>query len=324
MRGRTESGKANKYIMSDSSPLISVIIPTSSQRQHFLKRAVNSVLYQTFTNFEMLIIYDGDHDVMEKFVQEVDDNRIRYISVDPGDSLLFVSKKRNIGVQESDKDSRYIAFLDDDDEFLPDFLKESVVCFERNKQIGVVASWVELRMHDGTFLKRKKISPEKFWETPIGNLWVLKKEIFLIDNVWFDDKTVFEDLDFGVRIPQKYKREIVPQYLRLYYALTQKKGDSSSTKFGRQADNILYFFEKNREIYRGAGKQATAFLYFMVGKIFCQAGRFSAGRTYLLKAIFSYPKLRYLIYYFCSMFFPFVFVSHRLLILKHKLLKDRL
>jgi len=94
------------------NPKISVIIPTYN-RPDRLERAINSVLNQSFQDFEIIIVDDGVKERADKVIEGIDDNRIIYIqhSVNKG-----VSEARNTGVKKAR--GRYITFLDDDDEYL--------------------------------------------------------------------------------------------------------------------------------------------------------------------------------------------------------------
>ena len=106
----------------NSIPKITVVIPTY-KRPHLIGRAVQSVLNQTYQNFEIVIIDDSPNDDTGKIVREFNDKRIKYIR---NKVRRGYSGARNQGVKESNKDSKYIAFLDDDDEYFPLFLEKTV------------------------------------------------------------------------------------------------------------------------------------------------------------------------------------------------------
>lgn len=99
-------------------PLISVVIPTYN-RAHLLGRAVQSVLNQTFSGFELLVVDDHSTDTTAQVVAQWNDPRLRYI---PLAENRGSSAARNCGIRAAQ--TEFIAFLDDDDEFLPDALSE--------------------------------------------------------------------------------------------------------------------------------------------------------------------------------------------------------
>ena len=86
----------------------SIIIPTLN-RKSFLKKAVDSVLAQTYTNFELIIIDDGSTDETDKLISSYNDTRIAYMHQEN----KGVSNARNKGLKLAKGD--FIAFLDSDD-----------------------------------------------------------------------------------------------------------------------------------------------------------------------------------------------------------------
>ncbi len=96
-------------------PVFSVIIPTYN-RASTLPRAIQSVLAQTFTQFELIVVDDGSTDDTAHVVQRFADPRIRYIHQENRGR----SAARNVGASAST--GRYVTFLDSDDEALPDWL----------------------------------------------------------------------------------------------------------------------------------------------------------------------------------------------------------
>jgi len=106
--------------MKDGSKLgsrYSVVIPVFN-KEKYIKRTINSVLSQTYQDFEIIIIDDGSTDDSLDKVREFQDSRIRIIQQEN----QGVSAARNRGIKEANHD--WIAFLDADDEWLPRFLEE--------------------------------------------------------------------------------------------------------------------------------------------------------------------------------------------------------
>ncbi len=101
----------------NQAPKVSVIIPTYN-RASYLKEAVQSVLDQTYRNFELIIVDDGSTDNTEEVVASFTDDRIRYIKKN---NEGHAGKTRNVGLENAR--GEYIAFLDDDDVWLPEKLE---------------------------------------------------------------------------------------------------------------------------------------------------------------------------------------------------------
>ena len=112
--------------------LISVIIPTFNRVQ-FLKIAINSVLNQTYSFFELIIIDDCSTDKTKDFVLSLKDTRIKYYR---NESNFYVSESRNLGIKKSS--GSIITFLDDDDEMFLNKLTEIINAFNLNKDINFV------------------------------------------------------------------------------------------------------------------------------------------------------------------------------------------
>ena len=99
------------------SPLVSVIIPAYKNAE-FLSDAINSVLKQTCSHFELIIVNDASPDNTDEVVKTFYDPRIKYILHEKNKGL---SAARNTGIRNSTGD--YIALLDGDDYFHPDKLR---------------------------------------------------------------------------------------------------------------------------------------------------------------------------------------------------------
>ncbi len=133
--------------MSENQPLVSVIMPNYNGEQ-FLSAAVQSVVNQTYQNWELLIIDDGSTDGSVEIARKwaAQDRRIR--------PLKNIFKKlahgpgaaRNTGIQEAK--GRYIAFLDSDDLWLPQKLSEQVAFMQRDK-IPFSFTWYEVITETG-------------------------------------------------------------------------------------------------------------------------------------------------------------------------------
>ncbi len=106
---------------------VSVIIPTHS-RKEMLNRAIQSVLNQTYPNIEIVVVDDASTDDTPQFVQQLKEEKsnILYLRNDVSQGACGA---RNRGIAEAS--GKYIALLDDDDEYLPTALTELVGAYER-------------------------------------------------------------------------------------------------------------------------------------------------------------------------------------------------
>ncbi|MBI3999245.1 MAG: glycosyltransferase family 2 protein [Candidatus Omnitrophica bacterium] len=116
-------------------PRVSVIIPTYN-RSEFLERAIKSVIQQTFRNFEIIVVENGNPNRDAKVIVN------RFLNSDVVVRHFYETKPshvqaRNIGVCHAT--GEYIAFLDDDDEWTPTKLAEQVKFMESHPEVGLIA-----------------------------------------------------------------------------------------------------------------------------------------------------------------------------------------
>ena len=116
-----------------NSPRVSVIIPAYNQAQ-YLGEAIRSVLAQTFTNFELIVVDDGSTDSTASIVTKYKDPRLHYINqINKG-----LPEARNTGIAAAM--GEYLAFLDADDIYHKDKLEVQVPVLDRNQAIGLCYS----------------------------------------------------------------------------------------------------------------------------------------------------------------------------------------
>ena len=274
-------------------PKVSIIIPTYNRPKLF-KRAIQSVLKQTYKNFEVIVIDDSTNDETKKIVENFNDKRIRYIHNEKKTNL---PKARNQGVRESSLESKYIVFLDDDNEFLPQFLEKSIEKLEKRPDlIGVVPSSEHL-FDDGTKIG-KSINVCESWNTGLGNGAVLRKTLFTEKNIWFDEKLIrSEEWDFGIRVLKNHKVESIPEVLQRYYHHYPFFKKSTLSTVPLSIESIDYLFKKHFSYYQSLGKKPLALFYYWIGKLYCRSGEIKKGRKFFLKSFLLQPRLIYLLYF---------------------------
>jgi Glycosyltransferases involved in cell wall biogenesis len=124
------------------TPLVSIILPTFN-RAHLLPRAVNSVLHQSYANWELLIWNDGSTDNTEAVLNSYTDIRIHYFAdINKG----YAHSLNQLILQTRGK---YLAFLDDDDEWMPSKLEKQISILHRHPDVDL--SFADYRNID--FLK---------------------------------------------------------------------------------------------------------------------------------------------------------------------------
>lgn len=130
---------------------VSVIVPTYNTIG-YLPAAIESILNQTFEDFEILLVNDGSTDGTAQWVETLTDPRIRYTE----QNNQGLSAARNTGIALAQ--GRYIALLDADDLWEPTKLEKQVAVLEANPDIGMVHSWV-------WFIDAEGRSTGRIWKT---------------------------------------------------------------------------------------------------------------------------------------------------------------
>ncbi len=116
---------------------VSVLMPCYKTEEKYLREAIESILSQTFTDFEFLILDDCPEDTREKIVNSYQDKRIKYLK---NEKNLGISKTRNklLNLAEGE----YLAIFDHDDISLPQRLEKQVQYLDEHPEVGVVSSQI--------------------------------------------------------------------------------------------------------------------------------------------------------------------------------------
>jgi len=202
-------------IINRITPLVSVVIPMYN-RGHVIGRAIESVLQQTFCDFELIIVDDGSTDNSCEVVGLYDDSRIRLIRNAQNRGANFC---RNVGIKESK--GEYIAFQDSDDEWTTDKLKVQI-SYMQEKQLK--ASFGPYRI-----LETSKVVPDNFQQyvnneslvrevlrrhNIVGTPTLIIEKCIVNDVGMFDEQLPrLQDYDYAIRIAQKYNIGCCPDIL---------------------------------------------------------------------------------------------------------------
>jgi glycosyltransferase involved in cell wall biosynthesis len=187
-------------------PIVSVIVPTYN-RGNYLKKAISSVLSQTFKDFEIIVINNYSTDNTLEVINQFKDSRIKVINFK---NEGIIAKSRNQGICQST--GKYIAFLDDDDLWISDKLQVQVKYLEENPICGMVYSNVfKIDENDGKHglllipkqLKNGRIFSYLVHENIIPILSVLmKREVVQQIGLFNEDVAIkaAEDYEYWLRI----------------------------------------------------------------------------------------------------------------------------
>lgn len=192
-------------------PMVTVVMPAYNSSE-YLRESIESVLAQTFKNFELLVIDDGSYDdtaaIVHSYIKQ--DNRVKLIS----QTNQGVSATRNRGINLSK--SEYIAFIDADDTWFPDKLNNHLQSFKSNANLGISFAKVVFlnsnsKLAGVATTRLNKLQPQHFlYENPtitVSNL-VVKREVFQCIGDFDTSMSYAEDLDFLLRVITSKKWQI--------------------------------------------------------------------------------------------------------------------
>jgi len=190
----------------------SVVIPLYNKEKS-IANTIKSVLNQTYRNFELIIVNDGSTDSSLNVVQSINDDRIKIIDKENGG----VSSTRNHGIKEAKYD--WIAFLDGDDEWLPNFLSEMNLLITRYPDCNIFAAnyYISSGRAKFTASENSDVVPifDNYFELAM-HLPIITSSSVVIRKGSFDEVSGFntkythgEDLDLWARLYKKYKQIIL-------------------------------------------------------------------------------------------------------------------
>ena len=198
------------------TPRISVIMPVYNC-EVYLGAAINSILNQSFADFELIIINDGSTDSSSNIVDSYNDPRI--VSLRSFENQ-GVSWARNKGLFSAR--GMYIAFLDADDIALPKRLETQVKFLNNNPRIGLCGTWVRVLQSNDEIWRYptdpRILRARMLFDDPIATSSVmLKKEALPLDKKYFNScYDGAEDYELWERISRRWEMSNVPMVLTLY------------------------------------------------------------------------------------------------------------
>ncbi len=181
------------------NPVISVIIPTYN-RAHLVKDAIDSVLSQTYRDFEIIVVDDGSTDNTKEVLAPYRD-KVKYIYQEN----QGLSAARNTGIRGAR--GEYIGFLDSDDLWLPPKLEKQVQILKEYKDIAFVYTNFIFIDETGKFIKVGCKAKSLVSGYILGNLLLSKTVTSPV--TWLVRKTCFEDVGlFDIRFKRSEERDM--------------------------------------------------------------------------------------------------------------------
>lgn len=274
--------------MPAATPFFSIVIPTFN-RAKLIETAINSVLAQNFTDWELVIVDDGSTDETRSIVAPyLGDARIRYHFQENKE----LNGARNTGIDLAS--GTYICFLDDDDYYL-------------DNHLGVLADFIERNdapkglIRTGTYYKRGEkmeelpnftkhhASPFEFiWKNPVNLLSIAIHRQVLHNQRFAEDFLLYEDVHFLFRAILDFPFFQISDYTVVYV-----NHDQARTLNYRDEAKVANYFACMNHLFEHFGerlaahispkmrREAVSLQYLNFANAAIQSGDFSVVRTYI-------------------------------------------
>jgi len=294
----------------NKKPLVSVIIPCYNGEK-FIGEAIESVLNQTYKNWELIIVDDGSTDGSKAVIKPfLKDPRIKLVEHEQNRGIPAA---RNTGIKVSS--GKYIALLDVDDRWDPNKLELQIGLFlEKGKDVGLVFSNIKVINSKGEVIKKKR-KGIKLHTSKMKNLEHLFFNNFIpsvtavfqrncIEKVGlFDEKILWggDDHDFWLRIASKFNFAYLNKVLAI-----RREHSANFSQTERMIKGEMKLVDKVVKKYPFLKKfelQKRALLTYNLGRYKHLTGSFNEARSLYLKAISYCPtcSLKFYLAYFLTL-----------------------
>lgn len=229
-----------------ANPTVSIVIPAYNAAI-YLHKTIESILQQSFQDFEVLVVNDGSTDETAKCVLGFTDCRVKLINQEN----QGCATARNTGILSAE--GKYIAFLDSDDLWEQTKLEKQVQYLDKNINFGLVYTWVDFSDQEANPTgKVRKVFAEGnvFHDMLTGNVIscgsvpLVRRECFDAVGLFDTDLWTAEDKDLWLRISTRYPFGLIKEPL-VYYR--QHPNSKSSKGFKRREQDFQKIMSKVSE-----------------------------------------------------------------------------
>ena len=283
----------------NSKPLISIIMPTFN-RAHILGRSINSVINQTYHDWELLLVDDASSDNTSEIILSYNDNRIKYYTHSRN---MGGNAARNTGLRHAR--GNYIAFLDSDDEWMPTKLERQLAIIDdRESEAGVIYTGFSYINGNNQVIKKfvpkvnGNIRPDIFHKNYIGTLSTLLalKECFRECGGFDETLPSCQDWDLYIRISEKYKFVGIKETMVLFHVDGVR---ISTNALKRALGHQIFLLKHFKEI--SSRKRYLSYHYYVIGVDLLYSNRFRVAQYFLRQAVKKCPwTIPYYVHYIFS------------------------
>lgn len=269
--------------------MISVIIPCYNCGA-FIGETIQSVLDQTYQDFEIIVVDDGSTDNSESVVKSIQDSRIHYIS-QPNSG---VSKARNKGFQYAN--GKYIVFFDGDDIMSSNFLEVRIKLLERHRGLHFCCGPIETFpvKKDMRYGAAKAVPEELLLYDPFAascpSNYLIKRSILEQNNLLFNERlSSTADRFFLLQLDKKAEGFLLQDGPLLYRITENSMSNQLTRKLVDDNEQYLFELEKAGLIPINMKKTFLFKIHYILGLGFIRTGALGKGMRYTLQAFVSKP-----------------------------------
>jgi len=275
----------------ENTPMVSVIVPTYN-RAFCLAQTIQSVLDQTFFDWELVLVDNYSTDGTDDLIASYSDSRIKFLKIH---NRGIIAASRNKGIRAAT--GRYVAFLDSDDGWLPGKLAASVEALERGS---------DLVYHDLYIFDKSKASQKRVKKLKTRNLFNPVFDDLLLNGNAINNssvvvrKAIIEQVGYISEDPELVASEDYDAWLRIsrvtdrferlrgcygWYAV----GDDNITFNAHQSEKNI---KKIIEIYfQNNEKSSPVWANYALARAYFKLGRYPESRAFVLKVMRQLPGL---------------------------------
>lgn len=265
-------------------PLVSIIM-TVRNGEPYIEEAVDSILKQTHTNLELIVVDNGSTDRSVELVQKYQDCRIRIIELGKN---IGRTPALNVGLEAAE--GEYIAIQDADDLSVPERFAKQLIFMETHPTVGVCGAWMKTFGESEQVIQyptdHEGIKRSLLFGTGMGHSSVLiRKSLLEQYGLRYDESYQYcQDTELWSRAARFFELANIPEILVFYRIHPQQIGQSYSKQF-RKAENKRVWQRMTREL----GIEASSQCIELHDQIY--RGEFSRDREFVSRSEAWFRKL---------------------------------
>lgn len=260
----------------DVNPLISVLMPVYNGQQ-YLAEAIESILNQTYTHFELLLLDDGSSDNSAQIIKGFNDSRIVYVKNETNKGLIY-TLNRGVGLAKG----AFIARMDADDVSVNNRFEKQIQEFQNDEKLVICGSFIKTfgngaeQYISHMSVTNSQILASIFFTCPFAHpsVMIRKESLLQLNEVYREDYKHSEDYDLWSRLVFVGNSKNIPEFLLNYrvhdkqvstvfeehkYQSVAKIQANLLSRFNIEASGTEAKFLLN--LFKGISKQDKHYLY---------------------------------------------------------------